>query len=61
MYLAKIQISLRVRIVWSASLLGASRVDNNLKFLHADNECKDCFESSLEARVRRLALKYGIL
>ena len=35
---AKIQKSLRIRAVWSESLLGAVWIAKAVKFLHADNE-----------------------
>ena len=35
---AKIQISLRIRAVWSESSLGAIWIAKDAKFLHADNE-----------------------
>ena len=35
---AKIQISLRIRAVWSESPLGAYWIAKDAKFLHADNE-----------------------
>ena len=35
---AESQISLRIRAVWSESSLGAFRIDENAKTLHADNE-----------------------
>ena len=39
---AKIQISLRIRAVWSESSLGAFWIDKDVdKFLHADNEDSD--------------------
>ena len=46
---AKIQISLRVRVVWSKSSLGAIKIDKDLKFLDAENE-----DSNQTARMRRL-------
>ena len=38
---AKIQISLRIRAVWSESSLGAFRIAKDAKFVHADNESSD--------------------
>ena len=35
---AKIQISLRIRAVWSESSLSEFRIANDAKFLHGDNE-----------------------
>ena len=46
---AKIQISLRVRAVWSESSLGAFWITKDAKFLHAGNEGSD-----QTARMRRL-------
>ena len=46
---AKIQIRLRIRAVWSESLLGAFWTANYANFLHADNKDFD-----LTARMRRL-------
>ena len=46
---AKIQISLRIRAVWSESSLGAFSIAKDTKFLHADNE-----DSDQTARMRRL-------
>ena len=46
---AKIQISLRIRAVWSESSLGAFCIVKDAKFLHADNE-----DSDQTARMRRL-------
>ena len=46
---AKIQISLRIRAVWSESSLGAFWVAKGAKFLHADNNVSD-----QTAPVRRL-------
>ena len=45
----KIQISLRVRAVWSESSFGAFWIAKDAKFLHADNE-----DSDQTAQVRRL-------
>ena len=40
---AKIQISLRIRVVWSESSLGAFWTAKDAKFLHADNkDYSDC-------------------
>ena len=49
MHLAKIQISLRIRAVWSESSLGAFWIAKDAKFLYADNEDYD-----QTARMRRL-------
>ena len=38
---AKIQISLRIRAVWSESSLGAFWIAKDASFLHADNEYTD--------------------
>ena len=46
---AKIQISLRVRAVWSESSPGAFWIAQDAYFLHADNE-----DSNQTARMRRL-------
>ena len=46
---AKIQISLRIRAVWSESSLGAFWLAKDGKFLHADNE-----DSDQTARMSRL-------
>ena len=46
---AKIQISLRIRAVWSESSLGAFWIAEDTKFLHADKEYSD-----QTARMRRL-------
>ena len=46
---AKIQISLRIRAVWSESSLGAFSIDKGTKFLHADYD-----NSDQTARMRRL-------
>ena len=46
---AKIEIRLRIRAVWSESSLGALRIANDAKFLHADNE-----DSDQTAQMRRL-------
>ena len=46
---AKIQISLRIRTVWSESSLDAFWIANIAKFLYADNE-----DSDQNARMRRL-------
>ena len=46
---AKIQISLRIRAVWSESSLGAYRIEKGTEFLHAGNE-----DSDQTARMRRL-------
>ena len=46
---AKIQISLRIRAVWSESSLGVFWISKDAKFLHADNE-----DSDQTARVCRL-------
>ena len=45
----KIQISLRIRAVWSEYSLGAFWIAMDLKFLHGDNE-----DSDQIARMRRL-------
>ena len=45
----KIQISLRIRAVWSESSPGAFRIVKSAKFLHADNE-----DSDRSARMGRL-------
>ena len=47
--LAKIQISLRIRAVWSESSLDAFCIAKDANFLHADNE-----DSNQTARMRRL-------
>ena len=49
----KIQISLRMRAVWSESLLGAVSTAKYAKFLPADNE--DCGQTT---RMRRLILVF---
>ena len=46
---AKIQISLRVRAVWSESSLGAIQIHTGAQFLHSDNK-----DSNQTARMRRL-------
>ena len=46
---AKIQISLRIRTVWSESSLGAFWVDKDIKFNDADDE-----DSDETARMRRM-------
>ena len=46
---AKIQISLRIRAVWSESSPGAFWIAKDAKFLHADNE-----DSDQTVRMRRL-------
>ena len=46
---AKIQISLRIRAVWSESSLGTLRIAKDAKFPHADNE-----DSDRTAQMRRL-------
>ena len=46
---AKIQISLRIRAVWSESSLGAFWIAKEAEFLHADKE-----DSDQTARMRRL-------
>ena len=64
--LAKIQISLRIRAVWSESSLGTFWRASDAKFFHADNttlirqrENAGWFESSLGAHVRRyVVLRY---
>ena len=38
MRLAKIQISLRIRAVWSESSLGVLAIAKDAEFLHADND-----------------------
>ena len=38
---AKIQISLRIHVVWSESSLGPFWITKDAKFLHADNEDSD--------------------
>ena len=43
---AKIQISLRIRAVWSESSLCAFWIVNNAKILHADNEHSDQIDLS---------------
>ena len=57
---AKIQISLRIRAVWSTSSLGAFWIANDATFLHASTKtqfrlrrCAGRFVSSLGAHVRR--------
>ena len=45
---AKIQISLRIRAIWSESSQGEFRIAKDAKFLHADNE-----DSNQTARKRR--------
>ena len=55
---AKIQISLRIRAVWSESSLGAFWIAKAVKCLREDNEWSDCSnaqsdQSSLGAHVRR--------
>ena len=45
----KIQISLRIRAVWSESSLNAFWIAKDAKFLYADNE-----DSDQTARMRRL-------
>ena len=43
---AKIQISLRVRAVWSEPSLGAFWIDKYARILHADNEdWSDCADA----------------
>ena len=49
MRLAKIQISLRIRAVWSESSTGAFWIAKDAKVLHADNE-----DSDHAARMRTL-------
>ena len=49
---AKIQISLCIHAVWSESSLGAFRIANDTKFLHADNDAdnedrSDCMDVDL--------------
>ena len=44
---AKIQTSLRVRVDWTESSLGAFRIAKDAKFLHVDNEGSDETESDL--------------
>ena len=46
---AKIQISLRIRAVWSESSLTGLWINKDAKFLHADNE-----DSDQTTRMRRL-------
>ena len=46
---AMIQISLRIRAVWSESSLSADLIAKDAKFLHADNE-----DSNQTARMRSL-------
>ena len=46
---AKIQISLRIRAVWSESSQGAYWIAKDVEFLHADNE-----DSDQAARMSRL-------
>ena len=57
---AMIQVSLRIRTIWSESSLGAFWVAKDAIFLHADNEDSDqtarsagWFESSFHAHIRR--------
>ena len=51
---AKIQISLRIRAVWSEPSLGAIRIAKDARFLHADNEDSDqAVRMSLCAHDRR--------
>ena len=54
----KIKISLRIRAVWSESLLDAISIAKDTTFLDADKEdCSDCTDKladlSLDAHVRR--------
>ena len=49
MHQAKIQISLRIRVIWSESSLDAFWIAKDANFLHADNEY-----SNQTARIRRL-------
>ena len=51
---AKIQISLRIRAVWSESSLDAFWIAKDAKFVHAGIE-----ESDLTARMRRLIWVFG--
>ena len=47
--LAKIQISLRIRAVWSEFSLGAFWIAKDAKFLHADNEdWSDCADAQAD-------------
>ena len=46
---SKIQISLRIRAVWSESPMGAFSIAKDRKFLHADNQ-----DSDQTARMRKL-------
>ena len=50
---AKIQISLRIRAVWSESSLGAFWIAKDAKFLPADNEDSD--QSDLSLRWARMS------
>ena len=46
---AKIQISLRIRAVWSESLLGAFWISKNAIILHVDNEdWSDCMDAQAD-------------
>ena len=48
---AKIQISLRIRVVWSESSLGAFWIAKAANFLHTEND-----NSDQTARIRSLIL-----
>ena len=57
----KIQVSLWFRIIWSESSLGAFRITNNAKCLHADDEDSDQtaeMRSLIWAIVKTRLLKY---
>ena len=56
---AKIQISLRIRTVWSESSLGVFLIARNVKFLHA--RMSRLIRSSLGARVRRYVFSHSNL
>ena len=49
---AKIQISLRIRAVWSESLLGAFRIAKDAKFLCVDKHWSDCANAQADLSLR---------
>ena len=58
---AKIQISLRIRAVWSESSLGAFWIAKIAKFLHADNEdWSDCADAQADLSLRLAHMSEGV-
>ena len=49
---AMIQVSLRIRVVWSESSLGTFWIANEVKFLNEDNEGSDQTAAQADLRLR---------